>query len=125
MRPIKFRGKRIDNDEWVYGSLVIDTTDEQVTHIIDYAISDDNVYIWNPVKPETVGQYIGIEDKHGKEIYEGGRFKHPDGIIYDVVWWYDGFGLRNKADKFTFVVGAEVWNQGEIIDTDSQEVKGE
>lgn len=59
MREIKFRGKRLDNGEWLYGSLVILNG--------RYFIFDDV----NEVDPTTVGEFTGLKDKNGKEIYEG------------------------------------------------------
>lgn len=56
MREIEFRGKRIDNGEWVHGYLLI---------------YENEAYIFEEVDPDTVGQYTGLKDKNGKKIYEG------------------------------------------------------
>lgn len=108
-REILYRGARMGDGKFVYGSLVFvkenDKSENELPHIvISYG---QDTFDWFEVETETVGQCIGISDKHGIEIFEYDIVKyfephsktwHTRIVRWD--WRFAGFGLFDKESEW-------------------------
>lgn len=82
MREIIFRGKRVDNGEWVYSSFIMQDKEHKLL-LAEVELFDGEK--WRAVDPETVSEYTGLTDKNGKRIFEGDIVELED-RYYDTKW---------------------------------------
>ena len=124
-REIKFRAKRLDNNQLVIGYYLPTQYGEK--HFIYFALEFLNEHTRIEIDPKTLGQYTGLLDKNGKEIYEGdivftesNQYYKQDEIVWDcfAMGWdigkKDSWKLRSPMSSKTEIIG-NIYENKELI----------
>ena len=137
MREILYKAKRIDTGEWVYGSYVHTFCEDKNCPIVGvqvekhWIVEENGNMVW--IDEDTVCQYTGRVDKHGKKIWENDilvahldeKFKE-DETYEQVIWHESGFCTMEKnstdfppLDDFDtryFAVCGNVFDNAELLE---------
>ena len=117
-RKIEFRGKRLDNGEWLCGDLLHDNRGGCYVYPLDCSV----LSVENKVDPDTVGEFTGLVDKNGVKIFEGDIVRKRDltfSLRYEGVVVYNSatgcFRIHSENNGTTMRMGFEasdVYNDG-------------
>lgn len=120
MREIKFRGKETISGRWVYGGLLIKSDESPVqetnqeyieAYITEQAFfaNEHEVYV------DSIGQYTGLKDGNGTEIYEGDIVKTDYGRLYEVLFIAGAFVGISSPPSFSSIEETKFLNGTKVV----------
>ena len=109
-RVIEFRGKTRISNRWIFGNVILGKD-----HANIYPVDSNTDY---EVKPDTVGQFTGLNDKHGNKIFEGDIVRHNKLGVFSAEFkdgsFRMGIVLLNFFHKEIEVIG-NIFDNPELI----------
>ena len=123
MREIIFRGKTVDRDRWVYGSLI--SLDDDCCFIVPMIVRASTLskrdlvrMEMEAVSPGSIGQYTGVKDKNGVRVFEGDIVRTQFGrlvrIEYRTLEGFVGFDMTAIESEHERPWSSTAWRSGNI-----------
>ena len=129
-RQIIFRGKSVNTDKWLYGCL-LKNEEGKFAVVKPFKVNMDNECSYYEVDEDTIGQFTGLHDKNGKEIYEGDivKRKYVDEVHDYICIWveeyacfafkenkeYGEYNYFQKCDECKLRVIGNIYDNPELL----------
>ena len=104
MREIRFKAKRLDNGEWVYGFPLHSIRQDKDAQVIIYPTAGAGGHL---VDPDTVCQFTGLKDHTDEDIYDGDILHSDNWACLCVVEWHDGGFILAQGERSN-TIGHEI-----------------